>query len=453
MHFFHNEVSSEAIQGYLRQGTQIEQVWQQIDEQVTNLTLGGMTPWEAASKLGEALAFARACRLNVVLVQKLVEGADPKHSGFLPRASYDQAQALGEVFEPMMEEAIKALDPGYRSSYRLPLRLRRVPAEGSFPAPHLLGLLAAGRETREWAAGLLAQYEVAMTAPKLPIPPAITAHLEAMKHELALGDFHLTSGVNMLGGLSDGKPVADALGAEGEGLLWEAMESFYRISQLLAYPGGSLGAGAAPSPTPGRRDAGGTPPTPASTVVPPVFAPAALSPGERARISSHVSDMLTQFEPAQTPQNHPAPAGGTPAGHIPIPASETPALQAGARDLLSELQMQGQASGPAPDAADAAALLDQMRQSHPVPGRRAASGTSDPTPRAGEPPAGHIPTPASGTPAVHANTPDLLHDLRFQTPPADGHQPEGGHPSAAQTTEKKVADLLADLGGEPKDAK
>ena len=179
-------------QGYVHQGTQLEQIWQQAEEKVTELTLQGLTPWEAYSAMGLALAFVRACRLNVVLVQKLLEGADPKNTGSIPRATYDQAAALGELFEPCMEEAIKALDTRYVSRYRIPLRLRRTTYEGRPTALHFLGMMAAGRETREWAAGVVAQYEVAIEAPRLPIPQAITAHLEAMKNRgLALGDFHL----------------------------------------------------------------------------------------------------------------------------------------------------------------------------------------------------------------------------------------------------------------------
>ncbi len=350
MRFLHNEVSSAAIQGYLRQGTQIEQLWQQLDEQMTALTLQGMAPWEAHSKLGYALAFARACRLNIVLVQKLVEGADPKNTGFIPRATYDQAQALGELFEPCMEEAIKALDPRYVSAYKLPLRLRRVQDEGRPPAPHLLGLLAAGRETREWAAGLLAQYDVAIQAPKLPIPQSIAAHLETMKHQLALGDFHLESAQNLLGGISSGKQVADALCTEGEGLLWEAMESFYQVSQLVAYPG------ARTQPAPAAQA-----PAPPTPVQPPAgLAPAALSPGERARISSHVSDMLTQLTPAQ------------PSGAPASPAS-------GAPSLLSDLQMK--ASAPAPSKPGTPDLLSELQfttpphpPTKPPPGASPASG-------------------------------------------------------------------------------
>ena len=74
MRFLHHEASSASLQGYVHQGTQLEQIWQQAEEKVTELTLQGLTPWEAYSTMGLALAFVRACRLNVVLVQKLLEG-------------------------------------------------------------------------------------------------------------------------------------------------------------------------------------------------------------------------------------------------------------------------------------------------------------------------------------------------------------------------------------------
>jgi hypothetical protein len=401
MHFLHNEVSSEAIQGYLRQGTQIEQLWQQLDEQVTELTLQGMAPWEAHSKLGYALAFARACRLNIVLVQKLVAGADPKSTGFIPRATSDQAQALGELFEPLMEEAMKALDPRYVSAYRLPLRLRRVQIEGRPSANHLLGLLAAGREAREWAAGLVAQYDVAIQAPKQPIPQAIAAHLETMKHQLGLGDFHLESAQNLIGGISDGKPMADALYAQGEGLLWEAIESFYQVSQLVAYPGARTQlAPAAPVPPP---------PTPAQPPGPVGGVPPALSPGERARIASHVSDMLTQLGPTQ-------------------PSATSAPSPSGVHDLLNDLQMKAPAGAPPQTSPSAPTLIDQL-QTKPA----------------------SAPTPAPSKPG----TPDLLSELQFTAPP---QQPSGGAPASGHErdrgqppTAKKVADLLSELGGEQKD--
>jgi hypothetical protein len=385
MHFLRNEVSSEAIRGYLRLGTQIEQVWQQLDDRVTELTLQGMAPWEAYSKMGYALAYARACRLNVMLVQKLLEGADPTNSGFLPRPTYDQARALGELFEPYLEEAIKLLDARYVSRKRLPLQLRRVPHEGQYPAAHLQGVLAASRETREWAAGLLAQYDLAVAAPRLPIPQPITAHLEAMRNQLALGDFHLESGAQLLGDLRAGKQVADAVYAQGEDLLWEAMESFYQISQLLAYPG------AAPQPAPAVPASAPQPapaiPTSAPQAQPPGgFPPAAPSLSQRAQTSAHVADMLGQLN-----QAHPAARPG--------PASS------GASDLLNALQMNTSPGASSQPSSDAAALLDQLA---PPPAK--------PSPGA---------SPASKQKAGQEQVP----------------------------TEKKVADLLSDLGGEPPDRK
>src|SRR2546429_226590 len=60
----HGEVSDATIQGYLRSASQLEEIWQQIDDNVDNLMLQGMTPWDAYAKMGYALAFVRACRTN-----------------------------------------------------------------------------------------------------------------------------------------------------------------------------------------------------------------------------------------------------------------------------------------------------------------------------------------------------------------------------------------------------
>lgn len=64
----YGSVSDATIQGYLRSASQIETVWQQLDEKVDDLLLGGMAPWEAHAALGYALAYVRACRLDVVFV-------------------------------------------------------------------------------------------------------------------------------------------------------------------------------------------------------------------------------------------------------------------------------------------------------------------------------------------------------------------------------------------------
>ena len=402
MRFFHNEVSSEAIQGYVRQGTQIEQVWQQVDEKVTELILQGIAPWDAYSKMGYALAFVRACRLNVVLVQKLLEGADPKNAGYIPRETFDQAQALGEIFEPFMEEAIKALDPHYVPGYRLPLQLRRIQSEGRPSPPHLLGMMAASRETREWAAGLLAQYTVAIEGAKLSIPQPITAHLEAMKNQLALGDFHLESGMNLIGAIRDGKQVADSLCIQGENLLWEAMESFYQVSQLIAYPG----ARTQPSPVIPESGSQIQHPTGRAPITPP---PSKLA---------HVSDLLNQLGTA-----HP---GGTPAATSP-----------GAPDLLSDLQMKTPAATPHQSSSNASTLFDQLQLNTPPASPPAPSkpGASDVLHQGAIPPG----IPGGSSSASSKSPPD----------PSQGHSPkqDNSHPPAT----KKVADLLSELGGEQKD--
>lgn len=238
----HGEVSDATIQGYLRSAGQIEEVWQQIDDSVDALIAQGITPWDAYAKMGYALAFVRACRTNVVFVQELLKAdaaADPASAGYLPKVTYDQALALCEHIEPYLEEAIKAsTNPRYvLTAYSFPLELgpRVGYANQRFPLPHLQGIIGAAQQMRDWAAGLLAKYELALDAAKTPVPQAVLAHLEEMKSELKLGDFHLRTGVDMVGQISNGQVPAE-LNEKAEGFLWEAMESFFKVSQLVANP-------------------------------------------------------------------------------------------------------------------------------------------------------------------------------------------------------------------------
>ncbi len=237
----HGEVSDATIQGYLRSASQIEEVWQQIDDNVDALIAQGMAPWDAYAKMGYALAFVRACRTNVVFVEELLKAAaaaDPTHAGYLPKVTYDQALALCEHIEPYLEEAIKAsTNPRYVPTYTFPLALgpRIRYANQRFPLPHLQGIIGAAQQMRDWAAGLLAKYELALDAAKTLVPQAVSTHLEEMKSELRLGDFHLRTGVDMVGQISKGQ-VTDELSEKAEGFLWEAMESFFKVSQLVANP-------------------------------------------------------------------------------------------------------------------------------------------------------------------------------------------------------------------------
>ncbi len=238
----HGEISDATIQGYLRSASQIEEIWQQIDDKVALLIAQGMAPWDAYAKMGYALAFARACRADVVFVQELLHAdavADPSTAGYLPKVTYDQAMALCQHIEPLLEEAIIALNnPRYvPSRYRLPIKLGpRIESEGQrCPLPHLQGILAAGRQTREWAAGLLAAYELAIGAATTPVPEAITAHIEEMHGDLALADFHLQTGIDLVGQISQGD-VTSELHEQAEDMLWEAIVGFSMISQLVADP-------------------------------------------------------------------------------------------------------------------------------------------------------------------------------------------------------------------------
>ncbi len=139
-------VSDATIQGYLRAASQIEEVWQRIDDKVNELILQGLPPWEAYTALGYALAFVRASRMNILFVQGLLQAEETggtASAGRLPKITYDQALALCEHIEPTVEEAIKAVtNPRYTlPSSTLPLVLGPRVSNGyqSLPLSHLRG--------------------------------------------------------------------------------------------------------------------------------------------------------------------------------------------------------------------------------------------------------------------------------------------------------------------------
>lgn len=265
------EVSDATIQGYLRAASQLEDIWQQIDDNVNALIIGGMAPWDAYSKMAYALALIRACRINVVFVQELLKAnamVNPATASYLPRITYEQALALCQHIEPLIEEAIKAsTNPAsIPTSYKLPFAFgpRVRPADPHLPPAHVQGFIRGAQQARDWAAGLLAQYEIALNAPKKPIPQSVATHLEQMKSELGLGDFHLRSGTDMTGQImfagkgseSSGQPIPDELSAKAEDLLWEAVESFFKVSQLVAFPVTPVVSAQQPQPpSSGRRQA------------------------------------------------------------------------------------------------------------------------------------------------------------------------------------------------------
>lgn len=242
----HGEVNDATIQGYLRSASQLEDVWQQIDDKVDAFILQGMAPWEAYAKMAYALAFVRACRMIVVFVQELLKAnamANPTNASYLPKVTYEQALALCEHIEPFIEEAVKAATSPENPNYlphlsTLPFALgpRVGYANQHIPLSHLQGFLGAAQQMRDWTAGLLAKYELTLHAAKSPVPQPVATHIEEMNRELGLGDFHLRTGIDMAGQISNGQ-VTDELSAKAIGFLWEAMESFFKLSQLIAFSG------------------------------------------------------------------------------------------------------------------------------------------------------------------------------------------------------------------------
>jgi hypothetical protein len=237
-----------------------------------------------------------------------------------------------------------------------------------FPLPHLQGVIGAAQQMRDWAAGLLAKYELALGAAKIPVPQAVSTHLGEMKSELKLGDFHLGMGVDMVGQITKGQ-VTDQLNEKAEGFLWEAMESFFKVSQLIANP-------KAPSrPTHRRSD---TPNYTQNQARPPI------SPRPIPAIPAHpvpdVSSLMNQVTAAPT-RMHAAPAQPTPDAidllnqvtATPVPEQSTLDVT----DLLNQVT-DTQAATPAQPTPDVSDLLNQVNTTpasiQPTPQTKSSHG-------------------------------------------------------------------------------
>jgi|GEM_PF-3947590 len=235
------EVSDANVRGYLRAASQIEDVWQQIDDKIAALIAQGTPPWDAYKQLRYALAFIRAARTYQVFVQQLLAAdaaADPGTAGFLPRVTYDQANALCHQIQPHLEHAIAALtDPNFQLNGSLPLQLGpRIEAEGhACPVPHLQGIIAAAREVREWAAGLIAQYQNAVRQSATPAPAEGAAHIGALQSRLAQVDSQLRFGTDLVGQVSQ-YGATEELHEQAENCLWAALEGAFLLNQAVAAP-------------------------------------------------------------------------------------------------------------------------------------------------------------------------------------------------------------------------
>ena len=101
-------MSDANIQGYLRATSQIEDIWQQVDNKLTTLISQGVAPWEAYAQLRYPLPFIRAARMYQVFVKELLAAdaaSDPETSGYLPQVTYDQANALCHEIQPNLQRA------------------------------------------------------------------------------------------------------------------------------------------------------------------------------------------------------------------------------------------------------------------------------------------------------------------------------------------------------------
>ena len=235
------EVNDANVRGYLRAASQIGDIWQQTDTKIAEKIAQGTPPWEAYAQSRYALAFLRAARASQVFVEQLLAAdaaADPGTAGYLPHVTFDQANALCHQIQPHLQQAIAALkDPAYVPEVSFPLQLGpRIEAVGHVcPVPHLQGMIAAAREVREWAAGLIAEYQNAVRQATAAVPDEITAHVTTLQSRLAQADSQLRFATDLVGQISQGQATAE-LHEQAENTLWQALEALFLLNQAVAMP-------------------------------------------------------------------------------------------------------------------------------------------------------------------------------------------------------------------------
>lgn len=247
MHHFYattirGEVSDANIQGYLRAASQIEDIWQQVDDRVVELISQGVEPWKAYEQMRYPLAFIRAARTYQVFVRELLAADaanDPQTVGYLPHITYDQANALSHQIQPCLQNAIAALhNVPTGAEAALPLVLGpRIDVEGQpCPPAHLQGMIAAAREVREWAAGLIAQYDHAVSQSTVAVPAQISTHITELQGRLQQADYQLRFSTDLVGQVTQHGATPE-LHEEAENSLWDTLQSFFLINQAVAIPG------------------------------------------------------------------------------------------------------------------------------------------------------------------------------------------------------------------------
>jgi hypothetical protein len=236
-----NEVSDANIQGYLRAASQIEDIWQQIDDKLAELKAEGAVPWEAYTQMRYPLAFIRAARTLQVFVKELLAADatfDPQTAEYLPQITYDQANALCQQIQPALQYTLAALnDPAFVPDIAMPLVLGPRVEYGEQPCPvtHLQGMIGAAREVREWAAGLIAQYTNAVNQVTVPVPEGITAHIKALQGRLAQADSQLRFGTDFAGQISQ-RQATPEMHMQAENSLWDALQNYFLLNQAVAMP-------------------------------------------------------------------------------------------------------------------------------------------------------------------------------------------------------------------------
>lgn len=228
----HGEVSAETVEAFRGAGRQVYDDIAEADQLRQEILVDGTDLWTASPAQLSQLV----CTWNAFALQSLGEAfidadyqADPRTTGFLSRATAEQAAAfLGEVEHWSSQARQARADSGYSAfaHEHLPAPLPSWVRVEPCPLAHLVAMIAGGRVLHDRLQTALADFH------SLSVPTDHSRDVSTMSGLAAEAD----SGLEYASRLHS-ESVTGRVHEAAEASLRRAVETYYRLGQLLAAPG------------------------------------------------------------------------------------------------------------------------------------------------------------------------------------------------------------------------
>lgn len=223
------EVNTKILEAYRRAGNTIHDQLHAAENRRLERKITGESPWTASTSSQLELLCTWNAHVLQVLGDKFLDAdysAQPVTAGFVPRVTYDQVEALYSQVEGWLSKSRQAaINPNYSLDVYLPATLPTWAEVEPCPRPHLDGIMAAIRHIRTHAEAAMKVFEDEDT------PKDQQDVLNYLRQLFA----EANTKTDYIEGLWQPKASLE-LHERIEEQAKVAIESYYRLGQLLAMP-------------------------------------------------------------------------------------------------------------------------------------------------------------------------------------------------------------------------